>query len=40
MRKKIQQVAKERSIEFRGRFFAEVQHYSVCLTDYVRNLHA
>ena len=26
-RKKIQQVAKQRSVEFRGRFFAEVQHY-------------
>ena len=26
-RKKIQQVAKQRSVEFRGRLFAEVQHY-------------
>ena len=26
-RKKVQQVAKQRSVEFRGRFFAEVQHY-------------
>ena len=26
-RKKIQQVAKQHSVEFRGRFFAEVQHY-------------
>ena len=26
-RKKIQQVAKQRSVEFRGKFFTEVQHY-------------